>query len=200
MFSLAVCAGLSFNLILQFGLGIKALTETREGSYPIPFFQGAALFLGVFILWCVFSYVIAPLGLGFFQYVLLFPLCAFVCMGFETFFTHFLPSLVPTMVPSLVPSAKPFTPETAYNGLGILSLWLTLQLAGTPFEALVLSLCFASGAFSAMLLIHYIHKRSELEIIPAYLRGRPLTLIAAGLLSLICGSATAVLFQILGHG
>ena len=192
MIALAVCAGLSFNLILQFALGIKTITETHERSYPIPFFQGGVLFLGVFMLWCAFSYILAPLGLGFFEYILIFPLCAFACMGFETFFAHFLPSLVP--------SAKPFTPETAYNGLGALSLWLTLQLAGTPFEALVLSLCFALGAFCAMLLLHYIHKRSELETIPAYLKGRPLTLIATGLLSLLCGYVTAALFKILGQG
>ena len=190
MFSLGVCAGLSFNLILHFALGIQGIAAGEERSDPIPLFQVGVLFVSVLILWFIFSYLLSPLAFGFLEYVLLFPSGALACMGLETLCIRF--------IPSMVPDSKFFAADSAYNGLAMTSLYLTLHIAGTPREALILSLSFALGSLLAIFLLHYIRKRSALETVPPHLRGRPLMLIAMGLLSLLFTSLTTIFFKILG--
>jgi electron transport complex protein RnfA len=190
MISLVVCAGLSLNLILHFGLGVQGVAEGQEDTPSLPLFEGAAIWGSVMILWCLASYVLSPLSFGFLEYVLLFPLASLFCMGFEYG--------APRFFPSLVRSSKRFNPESGYNGLAPTALVLTLHLAGTLFEALILSLSFVLGTLLAILLLRYIRIRSALERVPRNLRGPPLLLIAMGLLSLLFTSLTAIFFTILG--
>ncbi|MDR0561408.1 MAG: hypothetical protein LBG73_01805 [Spirochaetaceae bacterium] len=189
LISLFICAGFSLNLILQFALGIRGVAEGQERSDPIPLFQGGILFVSVLSLWLVYSYIISPLAFGFLEYVLLFPLSALACIGLERLLVSF--------IPSMVPDSKWFAPDSGYNGLTPTALWLTLHIAGTPLEALILSLSFAVGIALTMVLLCYIRKRSALEAVPKNLKGRPLMLIAMGLLSLVFTSLTAVFFTIL---
>ena len=186
---LFICAGLSFNLILHFALGAECFTEKeREGS-DIPVFQGGVLFVSTILLWFVCTYLLSFLAFGFLEYFLLFPLSAIACMVFEKvainiFFQEGTP-------------LKHFSADSGYNGLALTSLFLTLQIARTLFEAMFLALSFVGGVLLTMVLIHYISKRSYLESIPVMLRGRPLILISLGLLSLIFTSLTVIFLRIL---
>lgn len=189
MVSLVVFSSLSLNLILQFALGIRGIAEGQEQSAPLPLMQGGVLFVSVMILWALFSYILSPLDGGFLQYALAFPLSALVCQGLETLGDRLFPDMG---------GAKPFTADSAYNGLVLTSLLLTLQCAAGFLDALFLSLGFSLGSLLVMLLLKAIRKRSALEMIPLFLRGRPLMLISMGLLSLFFTSLTAILFRILG--
>jgi electron transport complex protein RnfA len=188
--SLAVFSSLSLNLILQFALVIQGMAARQQESYSIPFFQSGVLFVSVLFLWVVFSYILSPLAFGFFEYVLLFPLSALVCMGLELLCTRFLPWIVP--------HAKMFTAISAYNGLALTSLMLTINLARTFAEAVVLSLGFALGVLLSLFLLQEIRKRSTLEMVPPFLQGVPLMLISMGLLSLIFTSLGALFYKTLG--
>jgi electron transport complex protein RnfA len=188
--SLAVFSGLSLNLILQFGLGIRSIGMERpllSSRSPIQWF---ILFVSVFILWFLFTYILTPLGLGILESFLLFPLSSLACMGLETVFSH--------IFPHQNPDAKLFNPLSGYNGLVLGSLMLTLRLALSPAEALVLSLGFSLGSFFAVLILNEIRRRSFLETLPSFLRGTPLIIISTGLLSLIFSSAAAIFLSALG--
>ena len=191
MIFLFVCAGLSFNLILYFGLGLQSITlsEEKSSALSLPFFQAGVLFASVLILWLILTFLLPFLAFGFIEYFLLFPFSVLVCVGVEY--------LSVQVIPSLIPDKKHFSADTGYNGLVFASLFLTLQLAEDIFSALVLSLSFALGTLLTMFLLHYIHKRSILEAVPANIRGRPLMLITLGLLSLIFSSLTTIFFKIL---
>jgi electron transport complex protein RnfA len=188
-FSLIVLSSLSLNMILQFGLGLRDIRTEMRQRHTISLFQTLVLFVSVFILWPVFNYLLIPLG-GI-EYILLFPLSVLACMGFEwlgkRLFVHFAP-LAP-----LVSKVNSFSAVSAYNGLALTALFLTLRLAASIGEALILSLGFSAGTLGVSHLLYAICERVSLESVPLFLRKTPLMLIALGLLSLIF-SALAILF------
>jgi electron transport complex protein RnfA len=189
MISLVVFSSFACNVILQCALGVQGIAEGQERSDPIPRVQGGILFLSVLILWVIFSYLLSPLAFGFLEYILFFPLSALVCMGLETLGDRFFP---------LASSSKLFTAHSAYNGLALISLILTLHIATNFLDALILSLSFSLSSLAVIFLLNEIRKRSALEMVPPFLRGRPIMLISMGLLSLIFTSLTVILFNILG--
>jgi electron transport complex protein RnfA len=82
--------------------------------------------------------------------------------------------------------------------LAVASLFLSLRLAVSLEDALVLSLGFSLGALAAALILREISKRSSLEAVPGTFRGAPLALISMGLLSLIFSSVSAIFLRALG--
>jgi electron transport complex protein RnfA len=188
--SLAVFSGLSLNLFLQFGLGIRSIGTERPLFSAFSPIQWFILFISVYILWFFFTYIITPLGLGILEPFLLFPLSSLICMGLETVFS--------CMFPHLNPEPRLLSPLSGYNGLALGSLMLTLRLALSPAEALVLSLGFSLGSLFAVLILNEIRRRSFLETLPSFLRGTPLIIISTGLLSLIFSSAAAIFLSALG--
>jgi electron transport complex protein RnfA len=186
--SLGIISGLSLNLIIQFGLGIQYIGfggEDEEKLYEIPLVQGGLLFLSLPILWFFFTHILVLLSLGFFEYMLLFPLSVLVCMGLETAVHHFFPKAMPEV--------KLFTPLSAYNGLVPAALMMSLNMASSLIEVTILALGFYGGLLLAILILREIQKRASLEAVPEFLRGMPLMLISMGLLSLIF-SATGIIF------
>jgi electron transport complex protein RnfA len=184
---LGIISGLSLNLIIHFGLGIQYRDfseKNREWFYGLPLIQGGILFLSVPLLWFFFSYIIIPLSLGFLEYMIVFPLCVLVCMGFEAGVNRFFPKILPE---------KLFAPLSAYNGLVPVALVVSLSLAFSLIEVFFLSLGFYMGLLLASLILREIQKRSSLEAVPERLRGVPLTLISIGLLSLIFSSVGMIL-------
>jgi electron transport complex protein RnfA len=127
--------------------------------------------------------------LGFLNYLLIFPLSALVCMGLEACAVR------------LFFKKEQFSPlfgaASAYNGLAVSALFLTMHLAASPAEAAVLSLSFAGGALLAAVILGEIKRRASIEKVPRFFRGTPLLLISAGLLSLIFSSAAFFLFRVL---
>jgi electron transport complex protein RnfA len=181
--ALAVFSGLSMNLLLQCGLGMRG--AAREGERASPFIQSGLVFLAVLILWVFFSYLFSP---GFFEYLLLFPLSALICAGLE----RLLFGLV-------LKRAAPKSPDCCFcDGVAAAALFLTLHLASGFLEAAVLSLGFALGTLLALLILAELRRRSRMEAVPRFLRGSPLTLISMGLLSLIFSSAALIFYRALG--
>jgi electron transport complex protein RnfA len=220
--ALGVFSSLSLNLALLFGLGMRGLSVRRNGKIPVPFLETAVIFLSVLILWLFFTFILAPLKLGFFLYFLLFPLGALTCTALERFLVRFVwqPAAggLAAWAGSLwkilqgkaengasgrsSPSAEKRSPPlfrgiSGYDGLVPLALLLTLNVGITLAEAAVLAFGFALGILLAALILNEIRRRSALEAVPHFLRGTPLTLISMGLLSLIFSSASVMFFNAL---
>ncbi|MDR2110617.1 MAG: hypothetical protein LBP32_04850 [Spirochaetaceae bacterium] len=186
--SLAVFSGMFLNLILQFGLGTGVLMG--GSSRRIRWFPWTVLFLSVLILWFFFARVLSSLSLGFLEYFLLVPLSSLVCRGLEAGGARFREPRSGT---------TPFTPGSAYNGLALAALILTLALARSFTEAAILSLGFSLGALLAVLTLNELYRRSSMETVPRFIRGAPLILISMGLLSLIFSSGAVFFLNALEH-
>ncbi|GHT70417.1 hypothetical protein FACS1894110_21960 [Spirochaetia bacterium] len=204
--ALGVFSSLSLNLALQFGLGMRGISAGRRKNHPVPFLEAGVIFLSVFILWLFFTFVLAPLQLGFFMLFLLFPLSALVCVASEQLLAWFV-RRYPVPGPAAedegpVPDGEKRSPRlfraiSAYDGLVPLALLLTLNVGVTPMEAAVLSLGFALGILLTALILREIRRRSSLEAVPPLLKGDPITLISMGLLSLIFASVGVMFFNAL---
>ncbi|MDR0411665.1 MAG: hypothetical protein LBH75_06800 [Treponema sp.] len=192
MILLAISASLAFNLVVQFGLGVHDLTSKKPA--PLPFLQAGVLFVSVWLLWTVFTFTYAtiPIFSIFFGYILFFPFCSLVCTGLENLADRLWQNIFPETKP-----VKLFSPLSAYDGIALLSLVLTMHIAGTFLEAFVVSLSLAVGMLFSMLILNEIRKKASTETVPVFLRGKPLALISMGLLSLIFTSSAALLFNAL---
>ncbi|MDR1576570.1 MAG: hypothetical protein LBS37_11240 [Treponema sp.] len=184
----AVFASLSANLALQCGLGMRGIAVTQEAGKKPPLVNLGILFVTILFLWIVFSYVISSLPLGFFMYVLLFPMSAFVYFGFEYLVYRF----------ALKTAVESDGPIHYCDGLAAAALFVTLNLAGGFVEAAMLSFGFVLGILLVFVIIGEIRRRSMMEAVPRFLRGAPLSLISMGLLSLIFSSAALILFRAIG--
>ncbi|GHU78617.1 hypothetical protein FACS189462_3580 [Spirochaetia bacterium] len=199
--ALGVFSGLSLNLALQFGLGMRDMSVGRRRDHPVPFFEAGVIFLSVLILWLFFTFVLAPLRLGFFWYILLFPLSALACTVLERLFARLADRITAGTEDSL-PEGERRNPRlflgiSAYDGLVPLALLLTVNVGITFLEATALSLGFALGILITSLILREIRRRSSLEAVPVLLRGDPITLISMGLLSLIFASVGIMFFNAL---
>jgi len=194
---LAVFSGLSLNLLLQFALGTAGAagdgnykTETKRG---LPFVQLFILFLSSLFLWVFFTHLMPKYWRGFSEFFLFFPLSALLCTGFELLWKKFLAK----SLPSNMEMTKTFSAFTGYEGLVPVSLLITFLVANNFISAFVLTLFFALGNMTAMLILSEIRRRLTLERVPQHLRGSPLLLISMGLLSLISVSVAGIFFRIL---
>jgi len=59
---------------------------------------------------------------------------------------------------------------------------------------------FTAGIFLVYLIIIEIRRRAALEAVPFFLRGKPLVLIAMGLLSLVFSAASLLFFRMISAG
>ncbi|MDR1466245.1 MAG: hypothetical protein LBI40_01290 [Treponema sp.] len=190
MILLAVSASLAFNLIIQFGLGVYELTGKK--ATPLPFMQVGILFVSVWFLWAVFTYALIPLFSIFFGYILFFPFCSVACTGLENLAYRLRQDIFPKME-----MVKVFSPLSAYDGIAVVALVLTIHIAGTFLEAFVVSLSFAAGILFSILILNEIRKKASMEAAPVFLQGKPLMLISMGFLSLIFTSSAMLLFNAL---
>jgi electron transport complex protein RnfA len=184
----AVFSGLSVNLVLQFGLGMRGVAISQMAGKKPPLVKLGLLFVSVVLLWVVFSYIVSFLPLGFFTYVFLFPLSSAAYFGFEYLAYRF-------MVKKNVESDNPIGFRDC---LAAAALFITLNVAGGFVEALALCFGFVLGILLVYLILGEIRRRSMLEAVPPFLRGTPITLVSMGLLSLIFSSAALVFFRVLG--
>ncbi|MDR0662723.1 MAG: hypothetical protein LBF80_01400, partial [Spirochaetaceae bacterium] len=141
----------SFNLVLKFGLGAEEISEIRKPAPVKMFFQWAVMFITVFVCWFVFTNILSPLSLGFFEYFMLFPI--------TVFFTHCFEKVLSLLFLAGADRDGMFEPYTAYSGLVLTALMLTLRMADTAQDALVLSCGFSSGAFFAITLLDAVRLR-----------------------------------------
>jgi electron transport complex protein RnfA len=194
--ALGVFAALACNLVLHFGLGLRALVVEKEeqeigkASRLAPVFEGSLIFLPVLLLWLFFTYIIGPLQLGFFRYILIFPLSVPVCTGIETLLLRLLPKKW---------RRQPlFRSASAFDGIVPVALFLTLHAGTNVLEAAVLAFCFALGMLLPVFILAGIRRRAWLEMVPRFLRGSPLALISLGLMSLVFASLAVLFLGALG--
>jgi electron transport complex protein RnfA len=183
LLGLAVFAGLSINLILQFALGAG-----KAKGKVIPFTQIIILFFSVFFLWIVYRYILNLLPWEIMSFILLFPLSALACSGFESLEKRLFPDKK---------HERLFSCHTAYEGLVPASLILCVHLAVTVADAFFLSFFFALGCLIAIAIMKEINRRASLESIPEYFRGIPLAFISMGLLSMVFGSIAWICYRFL---
>jgi electron transport complex protein RnfA len=187
--ALAVFSGLSLNLMVHLGIGIRDFNQ--EPSRPVRFtlFQWAVLFVSIAALWCLFTYIFTPLSLGFFEYFLLFPLAAGTGKLWESLFVR--------LFSREEAEKRLFSISSSYNALVITALIVTIRLAGSFIEALVMALGFSLGALAALFILRAILSRFSGETVSPTLRGAPLLLISLGLLALILSSLSVIFFRLL---
>ncbi|MCL2472097.1 MAG: hypothetical protein FWF26_00315 [Treponema sp.] len=197
--ALAIFSGLSLNLLLQFALGTASVAgdSVIRRKRELPLFQFGVLFVSVLLLWVVFSCLLPSGWRGFLVYFLCFPLSALACLALELFGERVLFRFIPGIHPKSDTINKTFSAFTAYDGLVLVSLIITLTLSGSFADAFVLSLFFSLGNLMAMLILNEIYRKSTMEMIPRFLRGTPLILVSMGLLSIIFASAAGILFKVL---
>ncbi|MDR1901604.1 MAG: hypothetical protein LBQ88_04890 [Treponema sp.] len=181
-----IMAGLSWNLVLQFGLGMAGAALPKKNSLPL--LQLLCLFLSVLTLFMVFFSVSALINLGFFEYLLYYPLSCLTCLGLETAFSKLFP---------VKTEDKIFDCLSSYDGLALAALFLTRHLAETVAEGLIISFHFSLGVLVGIFILAQIRRRSLIEKVPGLLRGKPLMLISMGLLSLIFTAAAGIFYKIL---
>jgi electron transport complex protein RnfA len=184
LLGLAIFAGLSLNLILQFALGAGLAGKAKA----VPLSQILILFISVLFLWIIFTYILNFLLWEIMGYLLFFPFSALVCLGLEYLETRFFPERH---------SFRLFSSITAYGGLVPASLILCVHLCVTVVDALFLSFFFALGCLLAIVIVKEINRRTTLESIPKFLRGIPLAFISMGLLSMTFGAVAWICYRIL---
>jgi len=183
---LAFFSSLSVNLILQCGFGMAGVTMPT--ARKLPLLHTALCFITVLFLWLFFTYILSPLALGFFGYILFFPVASVVYNACE----HLLFTVLLKRAPSREDSNF-FT-----DGLPGAALFLTYNIAGGFIDALLMAAGFSAGLLLILLITGEINRRSEMEAVPRLLSGRPLILVSMGLLSLVFGSVALICYRILG--
>jgi len=190
---LAGFSGLSMNLILQFGLGVKGIAFDESIGKDRLLAGTWVLFATVIFLWLIFSFTRSVLPLGFLEYVVLFPASVLFFSIFECMANRFM------LKKGAGQEKVIFFGDSLTGGaLAGAALFMTLDTAGSFSEVLVLSLVFSCSTVLVMVVVGEIRRRAEMESVPRHLRGGPLALIAMGLLSLIFASGALMLFGVLG--
>jgi electron transport complex protein RnfA len=181
-----IFSGLSLNLILQCGFGLRGIAIVRQDGRQLLIKLGL-LFVTVLLLWLLFSLVISRLGLGLYEYIIIFPVSAlaFFCLDYCLF------KLV------LKKEDTCNSPVCFYDGLAGAAFFITRNIAENFAGAAALSLGFSAGILLSFVIIGEIRRRAVMENVPAFLRGSPLALVAMGLLSLVFTSAAVMLFRAL---
>jgi electron transport complex protein RnfA len=184
----AVFSSLFMNLALQCGLGIRGILLLQGAGKPPPLVKIGLLFVTVLLLWAFFTYLVFPLPLGLFGYLLLFPLSSLTYCGLEYLTCHFV----------LKKNVESEAPIHGSDGLAAAALFMTLGIADGFVEALTLSFGFVLGILLTFVILGEMRRRSMMEGVPPFLRGTPLGLISMGLLSLVFSSVSLVLFRAIG--
>jgi Na+-translocating ferredoxin:NAD+ oxidoreductase RnfA subunit len=194
---LAIFSGLSMNLILQLGLGLKGIAVDVSVGKGRLLAGSGILFVTVTLLWLIFSFARSVFFLGLFEYVILFPASSLVFFTLECFVNRFILKVNTVRGDSSKSDTLPGGP-LANGALSGAALFITLNVAGNAGEAIVLSLGFACSMALVFVVAGEIRRRSGMEAVPHSLRGGPLALIAMGLLSLVFSSGALMLFGVLG--
>jgi len=192
---LAVFSGLSMNLILQFGLALKRVAfESAIGRERLLAGMGI-IFTAVVLLWLIFSFGRSVMFLGLLEYMLLFPASSVAFSVLEYLTARFI-------LKEDAGRKDAFFLNDALSGGALIgaALFITLNVAGSLLDAIVLSLGFSCSTALVFVVVGEIRRRSGMEAVPRWLRGGPLALIAMGLLSLVFSSGALMLFGVLGTG
>jgi electron transport complex protein RnfA len=187
---LFIYSGFTMNIVLQCGLGVKGAVESKSNLNITTLIKLALIFSSIVLLWLFFSKVLFSIFSGIFVYVILFPISAIVYDGLEYLIFRYI----------YKNNENTETFISFPNGITAASVFICINIAHNINEALMLSFGFTFGIFLVNLIIREIRRRAELETVPVYLRGKPLVLIAMGLLSLIFTAASLLFFRMINAG
>jgi electron transport complex protein RnfA len=191
MLMLMVLSGLSMNLILQFGLGLRGIALGGNVGKERLLAGTLILFVSIMLLWLIFTFIRSFLFLGHFEYVALFPVSSLVFTSLEYLTNRFIP------LNTAERETLPMGDTLSGGALAGAALFLILNLADGFFEAAFLALGFSLSVALVFVVVGEIRRRAEMEAVPRWLKGGPLALIAMGLLSLIFSSGALMLFGVL---
>jgi len=187
---LFIYSGFTMNILLQCGLGIKGTVESKLNLNITTFIKLALIFLSIILIWLFFSKVILLLFSGIFVYVLIFPISAIVYDGLEYLIFRYL----------YKNNENTETFISFPTGITAVAVFICINTANNINEALMLSFGFTFGIFLVNIIIREIRRGAELETVPVFLRGKPLVLIAMGMLSLIFTAASLLFFRMISAG
>ena len=145
------------------------------------------ILISIVVMWILFSKVISVLISGFFIYVLLFPVSYIAYESFEY--------LVFRQILKKDPKEECFV--SFPGGITAAAVFICLNMAINFFEAILLSFGFTAGIFFVCVIIREIRRRAALEAVPKFLRGKPLAIIAMGLLSLVFSAASLMILRMI---
>jgi len=218
---LAVFSGLSMNLVLRFGIGLRRIAaeddtglKTGGGVFLV---RTGIYFASLMILWLFFSLLRQAVFTGFFEYVLVFPAGSLFLTvmrylagrlvlkidwrGETVSRNNFLSEcfFLEDKKTGNTPAGGAPAGGAPAGGAPIgAALFVILGLAGSAAQAAALSFGFSAGAALAVMITGEIRRRSAMEAVPPRLRGGPLVLITMGLLSLVFTSVAVAAYAVLG--
>ena len=185
---LFIYSGFTINIVLHCGLGIKGIVNSRSILNVPSFIKLGIIFSSIILVWLFFSKLVFSVFSGIFVYVLLFPVSAILYNSLEYFiFTYIYKKEEETFI-------------SFPDGIIAVSVFICVNIVNNIFEAIMLSFGFTLGIFIVNLIVGEIRRRAELEAVPVPLRGKPLVLIAMGLLSLVFTAASLLFFRMISVG
>lgn len=187
---LFIYSGLMINLVLQCALSIEGVADSKKPVDLSTIIKSIIVFVCIVFLWFILSKGLYSLASGLFIYVLIFPVSAMVYGGFEYIVFRYI----------LKKDAKNESIFSFPGGITAVAVFVCINIANNILETLALSIGFTAGMLLVYLIIIEIRRRAALEAVPFFLRGKPLVLIAMGLLSLIFYTASLLLFRMIGTG
>lgn len=182
LLGLGLFAGLALNALLQFGMGLRALIAVQSSGLRAAAVPSLSIFASGTLAWALFAYLLSPLSLGLLEPLVLYPAVVTLCM----------------LLIKGLGSEDEGQGFYADAGASLVAAFLVLRLAVRFLEALFLSAGMAFGFFAALWILTEIRRRSSGESVPRFLKGTPLVLVSAGLLSLITFAVSAVLATAMG--
>jgi Na+-translocating ferredoxin:NAD+ oxidoreductase RnfA subunit len=182
----SILAAFSMNLILHTGLGIKEIYQDVHSDFRKSMLRWVSLFVVVFLLWLLWTFVFSPLSLGFFDVIFIFPFCALVFYAIDEYIQK---------QPPRGNAHKNDNTITPSAPLCVFSLFMTLRLASTVAQAVLLSLFFSVGCVLAALTLSSIQFCTRSDPVNKKIAGIPLVIMSNGLLALLFSAAATILLR-----
>jgi electron transport complex protein RnfA len=179
----------TMNLVLQCALGIKGIVESKNTANMLFYIKLGTIFVAVILLW-VIIYGVKSIIPGMYIFVLLFPVSYMVYNGIEFLIFRFV----------LKKDSKDDNSIDFPGGICAVIVFICVNLAGNFAQVSLLSFGFCTGILIIFIILEEIRKRAALEAVPCFLRGKPLVLVAMGLLSLVFTTASLLFFRMVGAG
>ncbi|WP_243545944.1 electron transport complex protein RnfA [Pseudodesulfovibrio tunisiensis] len=178
-FVLIIAAIFVNNIVLAQYLGNCPFIGTSKESGVAMGMGFAVVFVAVMaaaITWCVQKYLLTPNDLGYLQTI------AFILViaALVQFVEMFLKKVIPPLYKSLGIFLPLITTNCAVLGIAIICQREEYSL----METVIFSLASGAGFMLALVVLATIRERLEISRVPVSLRGTPLALIMAGLMSL----------------
>jgi electron transport complex protein RnfA len=178
-FVLVIAAIFVNNIVLAQYLGNCPFIGTSKDSGVAIGMGFAVVFVAVMaasLTWCVQKYLLGPNDLGYLQTIAFILIIA----ALVQFVEMFLKKVIPPLYSSLGIFLPLITTNCAVLGIAI----ICQREAFTLIETIIFSTASGFGFMLALVVLAGIRERLDLARVPVSLKGTPLALIMAGLMSL----------------